>query len=85
LVHLQVLYKHKIILFGGFYDTLREVRLLTLLSSFLFVSNFSSASNEKLAREAEIELLINLSYMISLDVFFSSECQLGNIVSMFWF
>jgi hypothetical protein len=34
---LQVLYKHKIILFGGFYDTLREVRLLTLLSSFLFV------------------------------------------------
>lgn len=30
--HLQVLYKHKIILFGGFYDTLREVRLLTLLT-----------------------------------------------------
>ena len=25
---LQVLYKHKIIVFGGFYDTLREVRLL---------------------------------------------------------
>lgn len=24
---LQVLYKHKIIVFGGFYDTLREVRL----------------------------------------------------------
>lgn len=23
---LQVLYKHKIIIFGGFYDTLREVR-----------------------------------------------------------
>lgn len=25
---LQVLYKHKIVVFGGFYDTLREVRLL---------------------------------------------------------
>lgn len=25
---LQVLYKHKIVLFGGFYDTLREVRLV---------------------------------------------------------
>lgn len=24
----QVLYKHKIIVFGGFYDTLREVRLV---------------------------------------------------------
>lgn len=25
----QVLYKHKLIIFGGFYDTLREVRLVT--------------------------------------------------------
>lgn len=24
----QVLYKHKLIIFGGFYDTLREVRLV---------------------------------------------------------
>lgn len=24
----QVLYKHKIIVFGGFYDTLREVRFV---------------------------------------------------------
>ncbi|KAG5049956.1 hypothetical protein JHK85_011059 [Glycine max] len=30
--HRMVLYKHKIILFGGFYDTLREVRLLSLLA-----------------------------------------------------
>ncbi|XP_061374784.1 uncharacterized protein LOC133317006 [Gastrolobium bilobum] len=30
--HRMMLYKHKIILFGGFYDTLREVRLLMLLN-----------------------------------------------------
>lgn len=28
LIVFQVLYKHKIIVFGGFYDTLREVRLV---------------------------------------------------------
>jgi hypothetical protein len=28
MVLLQVLYKHKIIVFGGFYDTLREVRFV---------------------------------------------------------
>ena len=28
---LQVLYKHKIVLFGGFYDTLREVRSVELI------------------------------------------------------
>ena len=62
LVHLQVLYHYKAILFGDFYDTLREVRLLGKLSSFLFVlKKLFLASDEKLAREAEIELLSNRS------------------------
>jgi hypothetical protein len=29
--YLQVLYKHKIVLFGGFYDTLREVRSVEII------------------------------------------------------
>ena len=37
MVLLQVLYKHKIIVFGGFYDTLREVRLMHLFGSVKFL------------------------------------------------
>lgn len=39
---LQVLYKHKIIVFGGFYDTLREVRWLIENLLFFFWVNYTS-------------------------------------------
>lgn len=34
---MQVLYKHKLIVFGGFYDTLREVRWILLIASSLLL------------------------------------------------
>jgi len=62
------LYKHKIILFGGFYDTLREVRLLVLLTysivqncvNYVYVIFFLIETNKRTWQQMKSLLIVEL-------------------------